>query len=365
MYLWPLRYWDTASGAQHFIGSLRWSAANSIWIPRKSPSENKHRKVNFCIVFIPCFIALCIVHDFSLGFLFASLTLSPTFVCYILRFSFEFSEIFFNHVASDSDAICESAELCFTKKVIVKWLSGIAAAAAKLFKSEGRAPGGWLPVGLRGTLPNVKSTQKYIRIVCERVRKFNKLNWRRSCSEPAITVAEYNFEFTFIYSYSWLLHTHTTCSPAAARSFILPVDVEIRNGQKMKIKVWPEQNKNAHGFFTSFIWNAENAVADSVSSNEENVLFFSNEKLLFILLIQIFASFFWQVEVEVINAHSQYFLAMLSLSFSWKLSGKPFFPRSSNFYSPNSVQSDWYRAQNQNANWLSAPHIHSLTMNYA
>lgn len=64
--------------------------------------------------------------------------------------------------------------------MIVKWLTAVAfttaAAVDHLFRSA--------KVGK--TLP----AAKLIRIVCERVRKFNKLNCCRSCSEPAITISD-------------------------------------------------------------------------------------------------------------------------------------------------------------------------------
>lgn len=216
--------------------------------------NNNNSKVNSRIVFTSCFIALCIVYDFSFCyFLSASLTLPPHFVCYILQFQFEFSEIF-STMSLPIPMQYAKIQNFVSQKVIVKWLSAIA--AAKLFKSEGKATDGWDGRDGRGgevyTLPNVKSTQKYIRIVCKRVRKFNKLNWHRSCSEPAITVSDTISNLHLFIHTAEFAHTHTDTPlfllQLLVRSFCQSILKFAADKKKMGIKVLAKKvpRTNAH-----------------------------------------------------------------------------------------------------------------------
>lgn len=136
--------------------------------------------------------------------------------------------------------------------MIVKWLTAFAfttaAAVDHLFRSA--------KVGK--TLP----AAKLIRIVCERVRKFNKLNCCRSCSEPAITISD------TISNLHLFIHTaqFAHCS-ASARSICQSI-LKFATAKNW-IKLFPMGDGAPYTFrCTDFSFRMQNAVAGCAVSHQ-------------------------------------------------------------------------------------------------
>lgn len=89
---------------------------------------------------------------------------------------------FFHHVAPDSDAICENTELCFTKSARkmaeCRYRCRHRRQTIRIGRKSGRRMGRWVENIAKREI----HTEIRIRIVCERVRKFNKLD---CCTEAA------------------------------------------------------------------------------------------------------------------------------------------------------------------------------------